>query len=215
NEGFAQRLREDRERAAQDRATLEVELKEAGEALEQRQQAESAAREAVQQARARLEELERMVREHRDQLRRLEMDREGADREAIETEQRRNALDEERQQLANILAATKRELVEAGEQVAVSQYALDDAQAALEQARRDASIARTRDAEARSQLAAAVEHLTSLEAKMSALEALERERVGLAPSAAQLLKERDRFGEGAVLGPLTDFVSADSDAARL
>ena len=39
--------------------------------------------------------------------------------------------------------------------------------------------------------------------------------MGLAPSAAKLLKDRDQFGEGAVLGPLTDFVTADGEAAKL
>jgi chromosome segregation protein len=47
------------------------------------------------------------------------------------------------------------------------------------------------------------------------LEALERDRVGLAPAAARLLKERQQFGDGAVLGPLSDFVTADRDAAVL
>ena len=50
---------------------------------------------------------------------------------------------------------------------------------------------------------------------MNALESLERERVGLAPAAARLLEERDRFGEGALIGPLSDFITADTDAAAL
>jgi chromosome segregation protein len=37
--------------------------------------------------------------------------------------------------------------------------------------------------------------------------------VGLAPAAAQLLRERDRFGEGAILGPLSDFITADPGSA--
>src|SRR6185437_16166746 len=39
--------------------------------------------------------------------------------------------------------------------------------------------------------------------------------VGLAPAAARLLKERGIFGEGAVLGPLSDFISTDANAASL
>src|SRR5678816_2943052 len=46
-------------------------------------------------------------------------------------------------------------------------------------------------------------------------DSLERERVGLAPAAARLLRERERFGEGAVLGPLSDFISADQASALL
>jgi chromosome segregation protein len=215
NEAFGKRLRDDRERAATDKATLQRELQEAGEALEERVAIEQTTREAVQRARAVLEQLERQVREHRDQARRLELDREGAGREHAETQQRREALDIERQQLADALTSAERELLAAAEQIKVSKLNARDAQLALEGARLAASTARIADAESRSALAAAVESRTSLEGRRNALEALERERVGLAPSAAKLLKERARFGDGAVLGPLTDFLTADGEAAKL
>ena len=75
--------------------------------------------------------------------------------------------------------------------------------------------AREEDSASRSALLRAEETFTALEAKVNALEALESERVGLAPAAAKLLDERDRFGEGAIIGPLSDFISADADAAAL
>ncbi|MFN5583612.1 AAA family ATPase, partial [Gemmatimonas sp.] len=81
NEAFGRRLREDREKAATDRTTLEQELTDAGEALHQRLAAEQVARESLQRARAARDQLERQVREHRDQARRLELDRDGAARE--------------------------------------------------------------------------------------------------------------------------------------
>src|SRR6185295_11992937 len=56
---------------------------------------------------------------------------------------------------------------------------------------------------------------TSLQGKVNALDALERERVGLAPAAARLLREREQFGDGAILGPLSDFISADQASALL
>ena len=214
-EAFGRRLREDRERAATDKATLTTELAEAGEALQQRVITENASREQVQRVRAAVEQLERKVREHRDQWRRLELDREGAGRERNETEQRQEALEEERQQLSDVLSNTERELVSAQEQLTVTAANAQEASLALEGARLAAAAARTADAEARSALARVVQERTSLEGKVNALEGLERERVGLAPSAAKLLKEKERFGEGAVLGPLTDFVSADGSAARL
>ncbi|HYW32755.1 MAG TPA: chromosome segregation protein SMC [Gemmatimonas sp.] len=215
NEAFGRRLAEDRERAAGDRTTLERELAEAGEALQQRLTAEGTTRETVQRARAVLDGLERQLREHRDQARRLQLDRESASREQSETLQRREALEIERQQLADTFAATERELAAATESLSLAQLSAAEAQGALEGARMATSTARVADAEARSALASAVEQRTALEGRMNALEGLERERVGLAPSAAKLLKERERFGEGAVLGPLTDFVTADGDAARL
>src|SRR5207245_9952479 len=74
---------------------------------------------------------------------------------------------------------------------------------------------RDREATARAELFRADEVHTSLQGKVNALDALERERVGLAPAAARLLRERERFGEGAVLGPLSDFISADQASALL
>lgn len=215
NEAFGRRLREDRERAATDKSTLERELTDAGEALEQRVAVEQTTREAVQRSRAVLEQLERQVREHRDQARRLELDREGAGREHAETQQRREALEVERQQLADALSSADRELVAAREQIHLAAGQARDAQMSLEGARLSAAAARVADAESRSEFAAAVEARTALEGRRNALEGLERERVGLAPSAAKLLRERDRFGEGSVLGPLTDFVTADGEAAKL
>ncbi len=215
NEAFGQRLREDRERAVTDRSTLERELLEAGEALAQRIAVEQTTREAVQRARTSVDQLERQVREHRDQARRLELDREGAGRELSETQQRRDVLEHEREQLADAFATIERELIAAAEQVSVTQSAALDATHALEGARLAAASARTADSESRSALATIVQQRTALEGRVHALEALERERVGLAPSAAKLLKERERFGAGAVLGPLTDFLTADGDAAKL
>ena len=215
NEAFGRRLREDRERAASDKSTLERELLEAGEALAQRVAAELTTRESVQRERAVLDQLERHVREHRDQARRLELDRDGSGRDHAETQQRQEALEIERQQLADAVSTTERELVAAREQIHVTASVAREAHAALEGARITATTAHTADAESRSALAAALETRMALEGRRNALEGLERERVGLAPSAAKLLKERERFGDGAVLGPLTDFVTADGDAARL
>ncbi len=68
---------------------------------------------------------------------------------------------------------------------------------------------------ARTALRDADDTLTALRGKANALEQLERERVGLAPAAARLLRERARFGEGAIVGPISDFVGAGTDAALL
>ncbi len=215
SEAFGQRLRDDREKAAADRITLEQELKDAGESLAERVSAEDEARAVVTRARQSLEALERAAREHRDQARRLELDREGAARDLGETRQRLEALERERTQLAEQSAAIERELVRAREQLELLHANAQEAQQALEQARVTATAARTTDAEARAMLARVVEAHTSLEGQVAALERLERERVGLAPSAQKLLAARDTFDAGAVLGPLTDFLSADGEAARL
>src|SRR5206468_2017402 len=66
-------------------------------------------------------------------------------------------------------------------------------------ARRCASSRRTCSGERR-----VLEHWKA-SGRRDALAELERERVGLAPAAQALLKERERFGD-AVIGPLSDFV---------
>ena len=73
----------------------------------------------------------------------------------------------------------------------------------------------TRDAAARADVRRVEEEYTGMQGKLSALEGLERERVGLAPAAARLLRDRERFGAGAVLGPLSDFIGADAATALL
>lgn len=215
SEAFGRRLREDRERAATDRAILERELQEAAETLAEREAVELSARERVQFERSALDQLERTVREHRDQARRLELDSDSTSREHDETSHRREALESERQTLSDSVELLARELAAARDSLGVAQAEASEALASLESARIATAAARATDAESRSALAAAVELKTQLEAKMNALAALERERVGLAPSSARLLKERERFGEGAVLGPLTDFVTANSETARI
>src|SRR5207248_5013959 len=86
---------------------------------------------------------------------------------------------------------------------------------ALEAARVEDRDTRERESTARAELFRADEVHTSLQGKVNALDTLERERVGLAPAAARLLRERDQFGDGAVLGPLSDFLSADQGSALL
>src|SRR5207248_5246885 len=74
---------------------------------------------------------------------------------------------------------------------------------------------RERESAARAELCRADGAYVALQGRVNALEGLERERVGLAPAAAKLLNERDRFGDGAIVGPLSDFITADQASALL
>jgi len=58
------------------------------------------------------------------------------------------------------------------------------------------------------------EALAQVTARRDALAELDREHVGLAPAAQELLKARDRFGD-AVIGPLADFVRTSQRDAEL
>jgi chromosome segregation protein len=122
-------------------------------------------------------------------------------------------LGNERQLLADSAATLQRDIVAADEAMEVARGTVAESQRDLDTARERARAARDVDAAARAELGRSQDLYTSLEARLSALEGLERERVGLAPAAARLLRERDRFGEGAILGPLSDFITAGPASA--
>ncbi|HYC32884.1 MAG TPA: AAA family ATPase, partial [Gemmatimonadales bacterium] len=88
------------------------------------------------------------------------------------------------------------------------------AAAESEQARHLLAESREHEALLRSERRQAEESLAQLTARRHALEELERDRVGLAPAAAALLAARDRF-DGGVLGPLSDFITAERADAEL
>lgn len=209
------RLTEERDRAAAERAELDTALRALELELAQRQRREDASREAVGAARAAAETAERALREVQDRVRRLEIDRERAQRELDETTQRNGVLGAERVALTDASGLAQRDLELATGALDAARAESAAANDTLDQARQDDRETRERDAEARATLTQLEQAFTALQGKVHALEGLERERVGLAPAAARLLKERDQFGAGAVLGPLSDFMSADQASAML
>jgi chromosome segregation protein len=209
------RLAADRAEAEAERSRLEAELAYAERILVERVRAEEAARALVAEARRGVEEAERSLRELRDERRRVELDREGASREIDELVQRLDALAQERESGAEQLSLAVARLDLAGRDVDEARTAAVLADEALALARTLAADARARESAARDELFRAEEAHTSMLGRVNALEALERERVGLAPAAAKLLQERERFEEGAILGPLSDFISAEATGAVL
>ena len=212
-ESYGARVAGDREQAVAERERFERELNAAREELARRQENEESVRALVMAAKAMVEEADRRLRDAQDRARRLEHDRERARRELDEVATRGEVLDAERTALGDAVALVRRELDEAAATLDEAQSRAAIARAELEAARSADRETREREAAARAELFRADEAFTSLQGKVNALEALERERVGLAPAAARLLKERDRFGQGAILGPLSDFISADQSSA--
>jgi len=90
-----------------------------------------------------------------------------------------------------------------------------DAASGLERTRHSLAAAREREAAIRVELRAGDERIAQLGAKRQALAELERVREGLAPAAQELLRSRSRFGDDAVLGPLSDYISTSRSDARL
>ena len=214
-EALGQRVIAEREDAETERVRLQSELASAVEVLTERAAAEDEARRSVSTARQQVEAAEKTLRDARDQVRRLELDREGTERELTEVLARGAALETEVAALTDALESVARDSAAADEAVEIARVDVSRAQGAMEAARFGAQMARTTESDARSRLGDADRMRTSLQGRIHGLEALDRDRVGLAPGAASVLREREKFTAGAVLGPLSDFLSADSDAAIL
>ncbi|MBA3341532.1 MAG: chromosome segregation protein SMC [Gemmatimonadaceae bacterium] len=210
-----ERVAEDLERARSQRAQLESQLSLASSALVGHVAEEDAVRRALAEARAKVEAAERVAREMREAAHRDELDRQAAGRELHDLEIRRAALVDEQSQLADSEAAVRRELEQTEENLALARERNTTLDGALAAALAAVRAARDADSAARSSRLRAEEAQTALAGRLNALEALERDRVGLAPAAARLLKDRRRFGEGAIIGPLSDYISTDAESASL
>ncbi|MEX2182739.1 MAG: chromosome segregation protein SMC [Gemmatimonadaceae bacterium] len=210
---FGDRLRTEFEMATQEEARGAEALEATAGTLRERVAAEESARLAVAVAREAADGADRTSRQLRDDARRLELERENAERELAEVAQRSAALVAEHAEAAARLALASRTLDGADEALASGRAAAAAAEAALELARAAAREARDREATARADVRRVEEEHTALQGRLDALEGLERERVGLAPAAARLLRDRARFGPDAVLGPLSDFIGADAAVA--
>ena len=209
------KVTDDLQQAVAHRVQLEAEMALAQAELTAQVADEERVRASLAAARVAVESAERAAREMREKVHRHTLDKEAAQRELEELATRRAALNEEQSQLADSESAVRREMRDAEEGLAASRERTATCNAALDAALGVLRAAREEDSASRSALLRAEEAYTALEGKVNALEALERERVGLAPATARLLEERERFGEGAIVGPLSDFISADTDSAAL
>ena len=205
----------EREAAAAERAQAESQLEEAEAELARHQGAENEVRRMLAEARAAVDGTERELRELQDRARRVEHERERALRELDEVTQRGEALALERSQLQDALGFAMRDHDASQVDVDVAQELAALTAMELDVTRATDRETRERESVARAELFRADEALTALQGRVNALEQLERDRVGLAPAASRLLRERDQFGEDAILGPLSDFIGADQDSAVL
>jgi chromosome segregation protein len=210
-----ERVSDDLERAIAHRQQLESDLALADESLAVDRAAEDEVRAALASARVLVESSERTAREMRELAHRYALDRQTRERELQELTARRSTLLEEQSQLADNEAAARRELAAGEEAMASAKERLAHRTSELSAALSAVREAREADSAARSTLLRTEEAQTALESKLNALEELERERVGLAPAAARLLREREKFGSGSIIGPLSDFISTESEAASL
>jgi len=207
------RLEREREAAAAERVSAERDRSGVQMELELRTQAETVSREALTTKRAELRVMEDELQKQAEGVR-----REAGERQALERE-----LADLREALG--VADARREGLRRDREVAISQSgdiagrhaAMAERLVALgleaDRSRHALAEAREHEARLRADRRATEEALAQTTARRDALAQLERDHVGLAPAAAALLEQRDRFGAGAVLGPLSDYVRAGRDEA--
>jgi chromosome segregation protein len=210
----AERVTREREAAGSERAAAERDRAAVQAELDARLAAEESGRTRVADHRSELRHVEEGLQQQAEAVRRLDGERQALDREAADLRPELSAAETRRTALTGdweLAGGTASETETRHGQLAERLVSLGlDA----ERARHALAEAREHEARLRAERRATGEALAQATARKGALEQLERDRVGLAPSAAALLAARERFG-GAVLGPLADFVRVRrEDAAQ-
>jgi chromosome segregation protein len=224
-----------RTRAASERAEIELRLQRARRELDDaraewqsadrehtgvqrelsgRAAAEDAVRQRLTAQREAVHRSEHELQELAEELRSLEGERTALDGELATLRDQIGREEAHQAQLTQERESAQLRLTDATAAADRHIEAMRQAAAAAEQARLRLRETRDREAREAAERRALEEDVAVLSARRSALEALERDRVGLAPAAAALLAHREQFA-GGVLGPLADFVSTDADSAEL
>ena len=209
-------VQKERERAA---ATAECEAAErdlaaVGQELTDRTTREQEVRDRLLAQRGAVRQQEENGQRSAEQFRALEGERAALERERAELGQQLAHASQERATRAEAEWAATAEVGTRAQQAAAVTLAAGEAAERLEQARRHVAELKTRETHARAGRRQAEEALAQVAARRDALGELERQRVGLAPAAQTLLKERAQFGDG-VIGPLSDFVRTGRRDAEL
>ena len=165
--------------------------------------------------RAGLRELEEALQRRAESARALELEAAALDRERSELREQLALATGERQDREAAAREAARQTDAAGQRMARDAQAAVRAVEALQHARRHLAALQEQEMSARSARRQAEAALAQLEARRDALTELDREHVGLAPAAQALLKARSKFGEGTILGPLSDFVRTSRRDAEL
>src|SRR5581483_2237100 len=155
-------------------------------------------------------ELQRQAEAHRA----LAGERAALERECAELRQQVTQAGHERAARETAERAAAAEAGARAERAAAQARTAAEAAEALAAARRRAAELKEAETHARAACSRAEEALAQVTARRDALAELERERVGLAPAAQALWRDRAQFGD-AVLGPLSDFVRTSRRDAGL
>jgi chromosome segregation protein len=210
----AQQAQLDLETAGEESTVAEGEHARIRLELDGRTEAEQEGRTRVATHREAVRNIEHALQGHAEQQRQLEGERTALDGETSSLHERITQEESHQAKLAADRQSTGEKLTEAR---AVADRHIEEsrrAAATAEQARLRLRETRDREARETAERRTLEEDLATLTARQSALEALERDRVGIAPAAAALLARRDEYGEG-VIGTLADVIGVDGDQADL
>jgi chromosome segregation protein len=210
----ASQAEEEQAAAEEDRQAAAAEHDRIRSELTGRAQAEEAVRSRLSQQRGTVRGLEQELQEQAQSLRSLEGERTALEGELASLRERSAQGAAQLTNLRSELAMTERRRDSAVERAGFLSQEAARASASAEHGRHLLAETREREAMNRADRRQAEEALVQMTARRQALEELERGRVGLAPGAAALVAAREAF-HGAVLGPLSDFVTTDQGDAEL
>jgi chromosome segregation protein len=214
-EARAQHAERELEAAAAERQAAETARQSVQTELDLRTASESEARQRLQQQRDQVRELESALQRTAENSRALSGELTALEGELGELGHQQ-AEAEERLRVAQQEHTAARDALEAARS-ALAERERDEREAGaeLERARHSLAAAREHEAAVRVERREVEESIAQLSARREALAELERKREGMAPAARALLAARQEFGEGAILGPLSDFLSLSPDEARV
>ena len=209
------------EEAAGERTSAQAELEAARldhtgilSRLQERAAAEEEVRSRLTAERTALRDAEEAVAARIQELRSLEGERTALAQEIAGLRERATEAEAHVAGIRADLARAETEARTAAEKADRAASEALSAAAEMERSRHAVAEGREQETTERNRRRLVEETLAQLTTRRAALEELERDRVGLAPAAATLLAARERFN-GGVLGPLSDYISADRDAAEL
>jgi chromosome segregation protein len=212
----ARAVQAERERAA---AAAECEaavrdLTSVGQELAGRTALEQEGRDGLLAQRAGVRELEEDLQRRAEAFRALEGERAALERERAELRQQLAQASQERLARDAAERAADAEVRSLAQRAATQGRDAAQAVDALEHTRRRVAELKEQETHGRTARRQAEEALAQVAARRDALAELERDRVGLAPAAQALLKDKAQFGD-AVIGPLSDFLRTSRRDAAL
>lgn len=183
--------------------------------LDLRATSEDQTRDRLTSQRARVRESEARLQQQAEETRSLAGERSALTRELDELNGRHSEANQQYSAASRLFDETNEKLSRAQTGLESRESAHRDGTTRLETARHALASSREREAATLVERRAAEEAASQLGARREALQALERDRAGLAPGARRLIDARGQFDDGAILGPLSDFVKTTQEGAPL